>query len=350
MHEIVLTEEDGIGYDVPEAEHIETVFQGLDDTLANINGTESLTSAQVYLQSVLGSSGTVRSSVAGNEGFFKSVGGGIKAAYDYIVKMFKSLWDFFFKRDAPKEVETAKAAVKQAQVDIKVLDGTASEAEVDKALAKMTTAVKQLTHQEPDINKSALDQILKEADAAHKGTFAEKKKAVQMIAHELPKLSKNARKKLDESISENITVLKKLVEKIEALRDAEEPLVQKLGHDFAQKDNEFKQGISILEKARDIKDVNEYKGVLTHFLSEIDAIDEGVKTMKAYEAEIKDHIAELGKEISSAGEGKDAEKARKLSSGLNLLLKEISAIVKMLSGILSRMTSLNTKFKAVFGL
>ena len=350
MDNVILTEEDGVGYDVPEAEHIETVFQGLDDSLATINGNESLTSAQVYLQSVLSSSGLVRASVAGNEGFLKTVGNGIKSAYDYIVKMFKSLWDFFFKRDAPKEVEAAKAAVKQAQVDIKVLDGTASEAEVDKALAKMTNTVKQLTHQEPDINKTVLDQILKEADAAHKGTFAEKKKAVLMIAHELPKISKNARKKLDEAISENIAVLKKVCEKIESLKDSKEVLVQKLGHDFTQKGEELQKGIGILEKARNTSDVNEYKGVLTHFLSEIDAIDEGVKAMKAYETDVKEHISELGKEINGAGEGKDGEKARKLSSGLSTLLKEISAIAKMLSAFLSRMTSLNVKFKAVFGL
>lgn len=80
---------------VPEPEHLEFAFQALEDTVA---GTESLTQAQQYMQSVLLSSGKVTRAqvVTGVEGFFSKIGDGLKAIWEYIQKMFKSIWNWFF--------------------------------------------------------------------------------------------------------------------------------------------------------------------------------------------------------------------------------------------------------------
>lgn len=108
--------EDDIG--LAEPEHIEMMFDALDDT---ISGTESysLTSAQLYAQSVLLSNrmATRADMVSGVEGFFSKIGDGVKAIWEYIQKLFKGIWNWFF---GPKEkkmsiLEETEAHIKASQ-------------------------------------------------------------------------------------------------------------------------------------------------------------------------------------------------------------------------------------------
>lgn len=76
--------------DMPEGAHIETMFNGLTDA---VSGVESYNTR--YAQGVLLACGmTSFREVAGNEGFFSSIGDGIKKVFEYIVNMFKSIWNW----------------------------------------------------------------------------------------------------------------------------------------------------------------------------------------------------------------------------------------------------------------
>lgn len=99
---------------IAEPEHLETMFDALDDTFTNVDGTEGLTRAQHYAQAVLVGAGMVRPQVAGNEGFFQTLGEGAKKIWEYIQKMFKSMWAFFFGKGS----DTSKAKVEKAEATV----------------------------------------------------------------------------------------------------------------------------------------------------------------------------------------------------------------------------------------
>lgn len=111
---------DGTGYTALDADHIDTAFQALEDT---VSGTESLTYSQRYLFAVLQASDsiTVAESRAGNESFFGAVGNGIKAVWDYIMKMFKGIWNFFFGSGDDSVAKKEAKVEKQVDDDIEAM-------------------------------------------------------------------------------------------------------------------------------------------------------------------------------------------------------------------------------------
>lgn len=207
MDELISEEELAMDVDIPEPEHIETIMDGIGDSISQVAGTESLTNAQIYLGSVLAANGYIRRNQVGQEGFMSKVGDGFKAAIAYIKKVFTNIWDFFFKRDAPKLVTEAKEELKTAEEVVKVVEsGGSNEKETTLALTNMRKVAMALSH-EPDTNKAALDQILKEADEAMKGDQAKKKAAVLSIGRELPKLNKRSANAMKKRVDDMIRIL-----------------------------------------------------------------------------------------------------------------------------------------------
>lgn len=100
---------------IVEPEHIEQMVDALVDT---VGGTESyaLTGAQTYAIAVLQSSGMIsrQEAVAGNEGFMDSIADGAKKVWEYIQKIFKGIWNWFFGPKA-KGTEAPKEAAKTVQ-------------------------------------------------------------------------------------------------------------------------------------------------------------------------------------------------------------------------------------------
>jgi len=136
--------EDSFG--LPDPEHVENAFQGMIDT---IQGTESLTSSQRYLHFCLGASGSVNlSTVMGNESFLGQVKDGLKKAWDYIVRMFKNIFNTVFRRNLESEGKALEEEVKQAKKavgtinDPQVTTGnvTAYLNGIDKNIKKFQTA------------------------------------------------------------------------------------------------------------------------------------------------------------------------------------------------------------------
>lgn len=123
---------------IVEPEHIEQMVDALADTVV---GTESysLTGAQTYAIAVLEASGMIsrREAIAGNEGFMDSIADGAKKVWEYIQKIFKGIWNWFFGpkskgEEAPKEAEkVVKANTEQLK---NLSSGSGGEAATNKVI------------------------------------------------------------------------------------------------------------------------------------------------------------------------------------------------------------------------
>ena len=111
--------EEEIGGGIPDVDHVDMVMDGVIDMVAGNEGY-GLSHAQQYLAGALYASGSITfTQYHGNEGIVDSVKAGFKKAWDYIVKMFKQIWGYFFKTGAKK-----KAA--EAQNSLRLLEKSAS--------------------------------------------------------------------------------------------------------------------------------------------------------------------------------------------------------------------------------
>jgi len=157
---------------LPEPEHVEIIMNGMLDSLAGNEGLP-LTDAQIYLQGALNASGVVSMRVSGTEGFFSSIGAGIKAAWDYIVKMFKSIYNAVFKKDVKDKGEKVATSIKEAEEAIKAVESPkVTPANVEAVLKKVETKVE---HFPPSPQKT---KLLEHVAAAKEAPEAQKVKSV----------------------------------------------------------------------------------------------------------------------------------------------------------------------------
>lgn len=170
---------------VPESDHVEQIMDGFIDT---VSGTEGFTKAQYYLEAVLFTNGIItRRDVGGTEGILSKIGDGVKAGLEYIKKLFRSIWDFFFKKEK-KELETkAGKALDDAGKAVEAAEKTkVTPANADSALKKADTAINKL----PDSpEKTKLKEKVAEAqeskDDNHKAKVADFMPSEIFEAHRL---------------------------------------------------------------------------------------------------------------------------------------------------------------------
>lgn len=289
-------------FDLPDESHVEQIIEGIADTLASVSGTESLTNAQVYLSSVLVANGHIRRNQAGVEGFFSAIGEGAKKAIDYLKKLAQSIWDFFFKRDAPKLAKAAKDEVKKVEDTIKKIEsGGGTPEETTLMLKDMRATVLQLTH-EPDTNKAALEQILKEMDEALKKGQTEQKAALRIGVDKLPALNSKARKKIQKKFDALIGDFKRMktaIDKMVALGSGADahPLAKSVGDIMKGTLADVEKSIAEGEKNRDMKDLHSVKNYVSQTKHEIDSAEKQYQQLSGLEGTVNSLISELsGKE------------------------------------------------------
>lgn len=310
--------------DIPDPEHVVSILEGVQDSLGEVTGNEGLTSAQHYLGSVLVANGYIRRNQVGQEGFFSKVGDGAKAAIAYIKKMFQNIYEFFFKRDAPKLAAEAKASVKEGQEVMKLIEtGGSTEAETDEALRKLRSVTVALTHQ-PDVNKAALEQILKEADEAMKGSQADKKKVVLQIGRDLPKLNKRSQAAIKKRIDEIVRILNStdkvigiLIQKSElpGASSSEKSLAATLKqnrHEVVSQRDKF-------QKASSEGTPSSLKDVYTNVSQTIEDTEKGHKALAGLKTEIENSIKSL--------ESDNHAESKKSAAELKGLLSAVSSMV-----------------------
>lgn len=346
MDEILSEEELAMEVAIPEPEHIEAILDGANDSLVQVAGTESLTNAQVYLGSVLAANGYIRRNQVGQEGFMSKAGDGFKAAVAYIKKIFTNIWDFFFKRDAPKLVAEAKAEVKAAEDAIKVVEsGGSDEKETTLALNNMRKVALALSH-EPDTNKSALDQILKEADEAMKGDQAKKKAAVLSIGRELPKLNKRSatafKKRVDALAAILVTAEKDMgaiVEKAKASGATE--LDKALGKGVESQKGELASVLAKFQKASGEPTVANLKDCYTYTSQGIEAAEHAYHDLAGAKSFLQSEITKL--------ESGDDEQAKEGIKHAKSALQSVSSLVQSTKEMLTASKALLKAGNKSFG-
>lgn len=325
MDELISEEELALDATIPEPDHIETILDGMTDSIGQVAGTESLTNAQLYLGSVLAANGYIRRNQVGQEGFMSKVGDGFKASLAYVKKIFTSIWDFFFKRDAPKLVAEAKEEAKSMDEAIKAVEsGGNSEQETTKALENLRSVAMALSHQ-PDVNKSALDQILKEADEAMKGSQADKKKAVLSIGRELPKLNKRSQAALKKRVDEIVVVLERTDKVVgEIITKGEASGANATDKRFAallkSARSEITEGLARYKKVTGEPSVAGLKDCYTYVLQTIGETEKNHKDLAGLKGTVEADI----KTIESGSD----EEAKKSLGELKSLLSSVSAMTQ----------------------
>lgn len=332
MDEILSEEELEMEAPIPEPEHIEAILDGVNDSIGQVAGTESLTNAQLYLGSVLATNGYIRRNQVGQEGFMSKVGDGFKAAVAYIKKVFTNIWDFFFKRDAPKLTAEAKEELKTAEEIVKTIEsGGSDEKETTLALNNMRKVALALSH-EPDANKAALDQILKEADEALKGDQAKKKAAVLSIGRELPKLNKRSSAAIKKRIDDVIRTMTNFEKSMETVIEkgnasSASPEEKKLGSDLKGAKGELVDVLAKFKKASSDSTVANLKDCYTHVSQTIGSTEAAYKQLEGGRSVIQ-------AEISKLESGKDDE-AKAGVTALKSLLASVSSLVNVSKELLS---------------
>jgi hypothetical protein len=175
---------------LPEPEHLETVFQGAIDTVA---GNEGLTYAQHYVHSCLQTSSII-SSRTGTEGFFESVGNGLKAVWEYIKKMFSSIWSFFFGSGddtAEKESKKAEDTIKKAEKAVADVVHPPTVAKAEEIAHAATTAIvntpaADVTHEVQKAQDEVKQIIAKDLSKGSTSSDSEKRHAAAVIAKKMP--------------------------------------------------------------------------------------------------------------------------------------------------------------------
>lgn len=135
---------DNEDYGVSDSGHVGMAFDALSASLDRINGIEglSLVPAQVYVYSILEADGSLSRAerVAGNESFFGAIGNGLQAVWEFIAKIFKGIWNFFF--GSSDDTIAKKEAAAASRVDSNIEEQKKRHKDIDDRLAQHKAADK----------------------------------------------------------------------------------------------------------------------------------------------------------------------------------------------------------------
>lgn len=314
----------------PETGHVELVFQALGDTVNNIAGTEGLTTAQVYFHGVLNASGglSYTQSIAGAEGFFANVKEGAAKAIEYIKKMFKSIWGFFFKKEGPEEAKAVKAAVTEKKAEL---------GDVAKVKSGLTSAA-------GSDSKELVEAISKATSIG-----------------ELNTLSKDVGKKNTKAQQALVVKINQLVESLEGevkLADEVETEAKKSGEaSYTAWAAGVKGGVSgtqslitTLKGIRDLADLKAAETTLDDLKAHTEVISKALEASGGTESRVQGMIDSLSKldGNSSASDEQKKEGDDNLKA-LQLFMKSAARYSGLLKRTLSHMKSVNTATGKVFG-
>lgn len=314
----------------PETSHVELVFQALGDTVNNIAGAEGLTTAQLYLHGVLNASGglSYTESIAGQEGFFANVKEGARKAIEYIKKMFKSIWGFFFKKQGPEEAKDVKKDITDKKAD--------------------------------------LESVEKVKAGLHRAAGSDSKELVEHISKatsisELNTLSKDVAKANSKAQQGLVIKINQLVESLEGeikLAEEVETEAKKSGEaSYTAWASGVKGGVSgtqslvnSLKGIRDLADIKAAEGVLNDLKSHTEVIDRALAAASGTESRVQGMIDTLskldGNESASDEQKKQGDENLK---ALQLFMKSAARYSGLLKRTLSHMKSVTTATGKVFG-
>lgn len=298
---------------IPEASHVESMLDGMLDSL---QGTESLdlTAAQRYLISVLDSNDVTRSSVTGTEGLLSDIGDGLAKAWEFVKKMFTSIWDFFFGKKNKEDSEAAKASVKGAEEALKDVESPqVTEANVKAVVANVEKKVDKLPEgpKKKELKKKVADAKAAEPAKAKQAATALVKEVFDASLTDKPRM--NALTKEFNKLYEDLKARQEEYKKGKGDR-------QSLGHAIEH----FLNGFSGMKEPT--KGLAESKAWVAYAKRCLEATDNSLLTIKAMKGEHEHAIKDIQQKIDHGGRGTQYTK-QELIEEITELKRNMATIV-----------------------
>lgn len=165
--DIIYDELEDLGYE-PTAS---TLIRATDGFVDIVEGTESANAN--FLLGMMYSSG-VAPQVSGTEGFVSTISDSVKKAWEYVKRLFKSLYDSIFNRSAKAKIEEIDKIVKELDEAVKPKK---DEKEITAVLNKVSYAIVKKEIQTAMIT-SVIEDAKKEENVAKKAALTDK-----VVAH-----------------------------------------------------------------------------------------------------------------------------------------------------------------------
>lgn len=194
-------------YGSVDNDHLETMFVAMDDTMGGVTGSEGfgLTHAQKYAYGVLDASDSLSrvQKVDGNESFFGKIADGLQAVWEYIKKMFKNIWGFFFggsgKESAADKIQAADKRVADADKALKrvaMVNGIELQREMT---ANLVTVVKQVATdpETPSSDKKVAEELVQELHTTPPPAGPE----IKRISERFAKINHKQQKRLEDGFT-----------------------------------------------------------------------------------------------------------------------------------------------------
>lgn len=300
---------------IPEPEHVELVMDGIIDSIA---GTESLTKAQHYLSATLYANGlATRKDVAGVEGFFSAIGNGIKAAIEYVKKMFQSIWGFFFGKKSEELTKRANDSLVRTEQKLEKVKEGVKPSNVRETLKKAEEVLKK-NENLPGANK------VKETVEAAKNEPDDKKaaEAAKDIPDEIFEMKMPDEEKLKALLEPYMKKSKELENKLFANKTEKTALNQSLDLTFI---------VTVMSNVHfephKLRDLDEAYDYVADCRVALVMISERLKPIRNREAAYKELIAKVER-----GEQPDIQ--QKALEDLKQSLSEITALITLVSDTL----------------
>lgn len=357
-------EVDEATFELPDLPHVNVMMDAMDDSVDQmsddpdvIDGTErlNLTAAQRYAEGVLFANGIVRASaLAGNEGVFSAIGDGLGAVWDFIVKTFKAIWNFFFARDNDKIADETKAGIDENNKDAQAAaNGTQSDEDAKKQASKMASIA-------AEGGDAELAKELREAKSP-KELKASIKKALKKMAHLNEKGLAKAKNAVKNAITAKSSFLKIVSDdknaKLNAANDKMMESDHPAAHLLIEMEAEINKAITRdhtfmpkLQKAMDLKEVND----IVQFGKDIDSNVESMRGLgRAFnqrKSKMQSVMAETEKRAAKAKDAKDKAALKQELAALRVLVNQAVKVSKLIEASNHRLLVAHTELVEMLGL
>lgn len=350
--------DDDIG--LAEPEHLETMFDALIDTVSG-NESLSLTGAQQYAMSVLGSSGaaTRAEMITGVEGFFSAIGDGIQKIWAYIKKMFQGIWNWFFgkKEKGPSITEQTESILKANEASLQAwarTDARNSEemSKQFKAMAETLDAFRKGGSTSEQHQAEAAKEQLQKALAL---PAPEQARVIKEVAHVVVKLNSRTRRAIDDLCEQAVASNKQYVDLINTQNwDAFTGTSYEGNYrDFQKWSKEFDgkidnsaiwapKGMTRIEDG--VQYQHELGAITSTIKSEIGAIS------TCFKSDVIHKIKNLENVIAKHGNPVNAEQFKKDLTACKLFLSLTTRHIKQLERTLEILQRLSNMIMRLFGL
>ena len=345
---------------IPDVPEVNVMMDALDDTVDQMDavaGGESitLTANQRYFEGVLYANGVIPlSAMQGNEGVFSSIGNGFKTAWDWIVKMFKSVWNFFFSRDNAEVAAETKNEVDANNKEASAAEnGSQSDEDAKKQAGKMAGIA-------TEGGDAALAKELRDAR-----TPAEVRAAVKAALKKMPKLNQKGKAKVTASIKNAVTAKrgfakivtddknKKYNEANDKLMGTDHPVAHLLIELEAEinkalvKDNTF---IPMLEKAMDLATVPNVVAFGKVIQANVDSMKTLGEAFNQRKAKMQAAITKTEADMKKAKDAGDKAALKKEIEVLRVVVNQAVKVAKLIEISNTRLRTVHGDLIALFGI